>query len=429
VTGHGSARRGAEYRPVVHVSPTRFGAEGIVGGGERYPLALATAMARLTPTVLVTFGERAWQGWIDGLRVRVLPGRHRYRGGEVNPLSARLPAVLCRARVVHLHQWESVVTNLGVLTCALTGVPVFATDHGGYGRNHWRRLRLDRLVTGFLPVSEFGARWYPELADRATVLLGGVDTTRFAPPVPAARPRHGAVVVARLLPHKGIDVLLRAVGRDLPVHVVGRPYSAGYRDELHRLARDRPVTFDERADDAAVVRAYQGAQVAVLPSVSLPSGAPPAGKSELLGLSLLEAMACGTPVVCTDVGGMAEVVGPERGRVVPPADPAALAAAVRHYTELDPSAWRAASGAARAWVCAHATWDAVAGRCLAAYRRPAPGRPPAAGPAPAGRIPAARLPARPLPTGQVPTGQVPTGQVPTGPGGRHPDPTTRGRSE
>ena len=41
---------------VLHVSPLAFGAGGVVGGGERYPLELASAMARLTETRFVTFG-------------------------------------------------------------------------------------------------------------------------------------------------------------------------------------------------------------------------------------------------------------------------------------------------------------------------------------------------------------------------------------
>ncbi|HYT10580.1 MAG TPA: hypothetical protein VEL73_07955, partial [Mycobacteriales bacterium] len=58
---------------IVHVVPTPFGAGGLLGGGERYPVELARALARSVDCELVTFGtvRRAWRE-PGGLRVRVL---------------------------------------------------------------------------------------------------------------------------------------------------------------------------------------------------------------------------------------------------------------------------------------------------------------------------------------------------------------------
>ena len=44
---------------VIQISPAFFGADGVVGGGERYPLELAKALAKLTPTTLISFAKRA----------------------------------------------------------------------------------------------------------------------------------------------------------------------------------------------------------------------------------------------------------------------------------------------------------------------------------------------------------------------------------
>jgi len=350
---------------VAHVTPTGFGSDGSYGGGERYPAELARAMSRLTPTRLVRFGARSGRTFEDGLEVRTLASRGRFRGAEVNQLSAALVGALSDVDVVHVHCWDSVLANACVLLGRVRGQRVFATDHGGSGHNYWRRLHLNRLLTGFLAVSEFGAGRYPELSDRTTVIYGGTDHHHFRPG-PSA-PRHGAVFVGRLLPHKGIDQLISGLPADLPLRVIGRPYHPTYRECLHDLAAGKRVTFEENASDDDVVAAYRSARVAVLPSQYRPLNSAPSPNPELLGLTLIEAMACGTPVVCTDVGGMPEVVeSGVTGLVVEPLNPQALGAAV-HRLASDDAAWSVMAANARRTVERRFTWSAVAERCLDAY--------------------------------------------------------------
>jgi len=353
---------------VLHVSPATFGDAGTFGGGERYPFELARAMASHGPVSFVSFGPEDETHHDGALRVRTLAVRGHWRGSEVNPLSERLLGEVARADIVHVHQWESVVANACVVAGRALGRPVFATDHGGSGRNYWRRLRLDRLLTGFLPVSTFGASFYPELEARTHVIHGGVDTVRFSPGQDRSR-RPRALFVGRLLPHKGIDRLIDALPPDLELLVVGRAYDPDYRRHLDRCSLGKQVEFRERLDDGELIDAYRSSRVVVLPSVIEPTFGPRAPKAELFGLTLLEAMACGTPVVCTDVGGMPEVVHDGRGGVVVGADdPGGLVDALRTMIE-DDDAWRARSAAARATALA-STWDAVARRCLSLYGVP-----------------------------------------------------------
>jgi len=363
VAGH---RTAAPPTPrVLHVSPATFGDTGTFGGGERYPYELARAMSAHGPVSFVSFGPRDEVRHDGALRVRTLAARGHWRGSEVNPLSERLLGEVARADVVHVHQWESVVANTCVVAGRALGKSVFATDHGGSGRNYWRRLHLDRLLTGFLPVSAFGAGFYPELGPRTQVIFGGVDTVRFSPgPDAVRRPR--ALFVGRLLPHKGIDRLIDALPSDLELLVVGRAYDADYRRHLDRCSRGRRVEFRERLDDAELIDAYRSSRAVVLPSVIDPTFGPRAPKAELFGLTLLEAMACGTPVVCTAVGGMPEVVHDGRdGFVVGPDDPTGLVDALRVLVE-DEEVWPVLSAGARATALA-STWDAVARRCLSLY--------------------------------------------------------------
>lgn len=362
---------------VVHITPATFGHDGLFGGGERYPTELARAMSGIVPTTLVGFGDRRQSARLGDLRVEILPTRLRFKGAEVNPLHERMFAAIGRPTVVHLHQWESATMNLALAYGRLAGARVFATDHGGSGRNYWRKLRLHRLLTGFLPVSQFSASFYPELAARSRVIYGGVDETRFRP---GAGPRtHDVTFVGRLLPHKGVAELLTALPADVTVRVIGRAYDLRYRDRLRAAAVGKQVTFDESADDDAVIEAYRSSRVVVLPSRD--SAAIAAGrraKTELLGLTLLEAMACGTPVVCTDIGGMPEVVREGvTGHVAAVRDPGALAAAVLGIVRADEDRWQEMSRAARRHVERNFTLDVLARTCLDAYGVRVPGSAPA----------------------------------------------------
>jgi glycosyltransferase involved in cell wall biosynthesis len=101
--------------------------------------------------------------------------------------------------------------------------------------------------------------------------------------------------------------------------------------------------------------------VFALPSVEVTCYGRPVGISELLGLSVLEAMASGTPVVASRTGGVAEVVADgETGFLVEPGDVAALHDRLRLARRM--------GDAGRAAVLDRFTWAACADRCLAAYR-------------------------------------------------------------
>jgi glycosyltransferase involved in cell wall biosynthesis len=107
--------------------------------------------------------------------------------------------------------------------------------------------------------------------------------------------------------------------------------------------------------------------VFVLPSVERTCYGRDVRVSELLGLSILEAMASGTPVVASRVGGVPEiVVDGETGFLVPPGDVAALHDALARVLSDAALAQRLGANA-RALVLERFTWQRVAERCLEAY--------------------------------------------------------------
>lgn len=352
------------------MAPAAFGVDGLFGGGERYPLELARALAGEVDCELVTFGpyERVTRE-PGGLVVRTLRPRLRWRGHPAHPLAPGLPARLAGADVVHAHHLRSAPTRIAALTCQVTGTPLTVTDHG-LGGGGWAGL-LPRMVDHFLVVSRYSAETLGAPDGRTTVVYGGVDPSRYRPdPV---EPRDGVLFVGRLTPHKGVDRLLRALPDGAALTLVGtaghdpRPPESGYPALLAGLAAGRPVRFLHHADDLEVARLYRRAAVFVLPSVHDTCYGRSVAISELLGLAVLEAMASGTPVICSRVGGLPEIVRhAETGFLVEPGDVGELRDRLALLLA-DPALARRLGDNARQHVLERFTWQHCAHRCLAAY--------------------------------------------------------------
>jgi glycosyltransferase involved in cell wall biosynthesis len=356
---------------VVHVAPTAFGSAGLFGGGERYPLELARALAAEVDCGLVTFGPRPgrWRA-AGGLGVTVLRPLARLGGHPAQPIALRLPAALAGADVVHAHHFRCVPSRMAALTARLTGTATAVTDHGLTGWT-WGGL-ANRLFDRFLTVSENSARLLGAPAARTRVIYGGADPERFTPDPHADR--DGVLFVGRLTPHKGIDQLIRALPPGATLRIAGTaghdpgPPERDYPALLRRLAQDRDVSFLGPVPDPELPELYRRAVVLALPSVHRTYYGRYVAVSELLGLAALEAMASGTPVVASRVGGLAEVVlDGETGFLVEPGDVEQLRDRLSRLLSDTRLAARL-GGNARDLVAKRFTWEACAQRCLRAYQ-------------------------------------------------------------
>jgi glycosyltransferase involved in cell wall biosynthesis len=207
------------------------------------------------------------------------------------------------------------------------------------------------------------------------VVYNGTDAERFRP-VPGTPKEADLLFVGRTEDRKkGVGTLLEALAL-LPPHVTlkivdGRIPDDGLvmrfvrRHGLERrviLHRERMLSVDE------LVRQYSTARVAVVPSFF-----------EGFGFPASEAMACGLPVIANAAGALPEVIGADgsAGRLVPPRDPAALAAAIREVLA-EPERAERMGRAARARVERVFRWSDAAARLVevfeetrrAAHRRP-----------------------------------------------------------
>jgi glycogen(starch) synthase len=298
------------------------------------------------------------------------------------PASVAAGRLAPRADLVHAHVGE----DFAVLPIALgaargAGIPLVVTVHcslrhtlSAPGARAWllRTVggRVEAAITGR---AEMVIALTPRLAalmtgdgaapERVRVIGSGVAAAAFAgaPPDPfpaAGRPR--IVYVGRLVRQKGVERLVEAAAlmrmSNACVLIVGDGPRRGALETAirrHGLAgRVRITGFRPHREIPAILR---HADVFCLPSVY-----------EELGTALLEAMQAGVPIVASEVGGIPDAVGPA-GRLVPAADPAALAAAldalVRDRAEAARLS-RLARERARAW-----DWDSLAVQTLAVYRR------------------------------------------------------------
>lgn len=222
------------------------------------------------------------------------------------------------------------------------------------GRRRYRR------VDAFLPVTAAVASACAPVADPARSIIvppfvADAVVSRVQRPRPAGLPDGEFVLfVGALSDHKGVGLLLdaqRAMRRQVPLVLIG----PGDRDHWTTRIGDADVRLLQDVPYEEILGAQQAATVAVVPS----------RWAEPFGLVAIEAMAAGTPVVVTDVGSLAEMVG--AAGVVVPVEASAVAGALDRV--LEDTHLRARLGAAGPPRAAQFTASAVLPRYEQAYRR------------------------------------------------------------
>ncbi|MBL1086084.1 glycogen synthase [Streptomyces actinomycinicus] len=307
-----------------------------------------------------------------------------------------IAAALEGRELVHSHTWYA---NLaGHFAKLLHGVPHVVTAHsleplrprksgqlqGGHALSSWaERTAIEEAdaviaVSGAMRADVLGC--YPALDPaRVHVVHNGIDTRLYRPARGTdALTRHGidptrpyVAFVGRITRQKGVPHLLRAV-RDIDpgaqlVLCAGAPDTPEsdreFRELFEELHRERAGVFwiPQMLPRPEVVQLLTHAAVFVCPSVHEP-----------LGVVNLEAMACGTPVVASRVGGIPEVVTDGRTGLLVDVDDddgvfAARLAAALDTVLADPETARRMGEAGRARAVEEFGWDAVARRTAGLY--------------------------------------------------------------
>jgi D-inositol-3-phosphate glycosyltransferase len=366
----------------VHTSPLEQPGTGDAGGMNVYVVETSKRLAALG--VQVEVFTRATGSDLPPI-VELAPGvtvRHVTAGPFEGLSKEDLPAQLCALTsgvlrteaqhepgwydVVHSHYWLS--GQVGWLASERWGAPLVHTAHTlakvknlalavGDAPEPLRRVvgeeqviaAADRLVANTSDEARQLVELYDADAERVVTVAPGVDLEHFRPgEASSARTRLGippdAVVllfVGRVQPLKAPDVLLRAAARMLEqdpslrrrlvVAVIGGPSGTGLAEPeaLQRLALelgiDDVTRFESPSTDKTRLRDwYRAASVVAVPS-----------HNESFGLVALEAQACGTPVVATDIGGLRTAVHEGvSGLLVPGHDTGQWAAALTRAMDL-----------------------------------------------------------------------------------------------
>jgi len=261
----------------------------------------------------------------NGSRARATVGMHLWR---------EIKAVLDRERFDLIHLHSPLAPTLPPLALLAARCPRVGTFHSYFERSRMYGLLHHILQTQFLDrlqgvtvVSESCAvalRRYFSFEPR--VIPNGVDTVVFSPSAPRIerfdRTKFTLLFLGRFDPRNGLPFMLDAFARvraripEVRLVIVGEgPLDCRYRALVPRLLRD-DVHFEGPAIRQRP-RYYATADVFCSP-VTRAS----------FGLTLLEAMACGRPIVATANVGYRELLSPDEGVLVEPGDPAAFADAI-----------------------------------------------------------------------------------------------------
>lgn len=310
------------------------------------------------------------------------------------------------ADVVHCHTWY---THLGGILAKLNyGVPLVVTVHsleplrpwkreqlgGGYDFSVWVEKTALEMADAVVAVSEGTRadvlRLFDVRPERLHVIHNGIDPGQYKPTTGGgALERHGidpqlpyVLFVGRITRQKGIVHLVNAIRHmDKGLQIVlcaGAPDTPEIAEEMRsavaaaQAAHGRVVWIDQMLDKSAVIELYSRAAVFCCPSIYEP-----------FGIINLEAMACGTPVVASAVGGIPEVVvDGETGLLVPveqmsespfePLDPEKfsrdLAAAINELMA-DESRRQRMGEAGRLRAAGQFSWAAIAEKTKALYEQ------------------------------------------------------------
>lgn len=265
--------------------------------------------------------------------------------------------------------------TLGQMKNRISGQPIVMPDQRILGETKLMQC-ADQLIAA-TPAEHSQLLWlYRADRRKITIVPPGVDTTHFYPlphttaknAVGLANDERLLLFVGRIEPLKAVDTILLALSRLRNTNpkafnktrfaVIGGTASAeGARlmTMTQQLDLDKRVTFLGAKDHDALTQYYAAATAVIMPS-----------DYESFGMVALEAMASGTPVIATKVGGLAYLVRDgETGFLVPARDPDALCERIEQLVTDD--VLRDALGQNAAQVATDYAWPIIADRILEAF--------------------------------------------------------------
>jgi len=364
------------------------------GGTEKYLYELCKRLAKRNSVSVITskFGNNPEVENIEGTKV------YRIKSLVLQKLPPFLPPPLsiplsfrrnmlkiCRREkpdVIHLHNRFFLTFSSLVLWKKSLGAPLFLTLHNArpVGINEETDF-LGQLFDDYIGHRIIrscdrvlaNSRWTLEVTlpkdyprERAEVIYNGVDTARFRKVKSNIKDRLGceflSLTVCRLLPQKGVKYLISAVRDiedDFKAVIVGRgPCYKELKSLVKKFGLEKRVELvTDPLTEERLIEYYSASDFFILPSLWEP-----------FGIVLIESMACGCPVIATNVGGIPEIVTSDCGILVSPRSPKEIAIAANKLIG-DKNLRRRLSKNARERVEKYFDFDLIAEKVEQSYRR------------------------------------------------------------
>ena len=299
------------------------------GGVESHVRSLARELAREGHelTVLTARHRRdlPLEETYEGFRIVRTPVQGVWFNTPVAPRTARAVREL-QADVVHLHYPPPLTSYFALRGLRKLRTPSCLTYHcdlylagpiGALLTGLYSRIFLPPTLAGvdriILHTRSYGTTSRAIRGRRFDIIPSAVDTERFHPGTEVGDLRerlgldgHRVIAFAgRLVPHKGVDVILRALAElpsDVVLLVIGRgPRLSDLVGLARRLGVEHRIRFLPRVSDEELPRHLRAADLFVFPSQN---------RLEGFGLAVAEAMASGLPVITADMPGVREVIEP-----------------------------------------------------------------------------------------------------------------------
>ncbi|HEY8463310.1 MAG TPA: glycogen synthase [Bacillota bacterium] len=290
------------------------------------------------------------------------------------------------SQLVHCHTWYTFFA--GFLAKKLYNLPLVVTMHSleplrpwkaeqlgtGYALSTWIEKNgvaaADRIIAVSEEMKQDLIRLYQVDPQKVAVIHNGIDLQQYQPTGERSFLETNGIkepyllFVGRISRQKGIFQLIEAMSylKDTDLKLVlcaSAPDTPELEAEVRRSVAANPkiLWLNQMVPKDQVIQLYSHARIFVCPSVYEP-----------FGIINLEAMACQTPVIASRVGGIKEViVDGETGILVPPEQPAQLAAAIRGL-HANPELIKRFKIAGRRRVEQQFGWDVIAGRTIQLYQ-------------------------------------------------------------
>lgn len=349
----------------------------VVGGAPLHVHYISRLQVKMGNEVTVYTTRRrreARKGVIDGYNVERFKPLLTIFGNNIMPSMFRcIRANNNYYDIVHAHSHLYLSTNMCALIRKFGSVPLIITNHGMTSQTapEW----LNRLYLATL------GKWTFRMADRVIcytdeereemkklgvdskkicVIHNGIDTGLFTP---GANPKgFGRLLwIGRFVPGKGVDYLINAFSEAvkekpwLTLTMIGSgPGLKDVRDKIKILGLGEKIHIKEFVPNMEMPAIYQNADIFVLPS--LMEGVP---------RTILEAMACGLPIICTDLPQLRHIVD-QCGTMVPVKDSKSLAQAISQIVSDDALAQKQGK-CGRARVEKDYSWDDTVRKTLTLY--------------------------------------------------------------